>query len=64
MQSLIWHHEDAKFYAARFSDLVLADGSHPVITTEWQDLVIDPEASGFPGMTNALPIKDFVAQLG
>ncbi len=44
-----WHPEDSKFYAARFSDLVLADGTHPVITTEWQDLVIDLEASGFPG---------------
>lgn len=54
-----WHPEDAKFYAARFSDLVLADGTHPVITTEWQDLVIDLEASGFPGMTNALHIRAF-----
>ena len=54
-----WHPEDAKFYAARFSDLVLADGSHPVITPEWQDLVIDLEASGFPGMTNALHIRAF-----
>ena len=54
-----WHPEDSKFYAARFSDLVLADGSHPVITTEWQDLVIDLEASGFPGMTNAVHIRAF-----
>ena len=54
-----WHPEDAKFYAARFSDLVLKDGSHPVITTEWQDLVIDLEKSGFPGMTNALHIRAF-----
>ena len=54
-----WHPEDAKFYAARFSDLVLADGSHPVITTEWQYLVIDLEASGFPGMTNAFHIRAF-----
>ena len=54
-----WHPEDSKFYAARFSDLVLADGSHPVITTEWQDLVIDLAASGFPGMTNALHIRAF-----
>jgi len=54
-----WHPEDAKFYAARFSDLVLADGSHPVITTEWQDLVIDLEASGFPGMTNAFHLRAF-----
>ena len=54
-----WHPEDAKFYAARFSDLVLADGTHPVITTEWQDLVIDLEASGFPGMTNAFHIRAF-----
>ena len=54
-----WHPEDAKFYAARFTDLVLADGSHPAITTEWQDLVIDLEASGFPGMTNAFHIRAF-----
>ena len=54
-----WHPEDAKFYAARFSDLVLADGTHPVITTEYQDLVIDLEKSGFPGMTNALHIRAF-----
>ncbi len=54
-----WHPEDSKFFAARFSDLVLADGSHPVITTEWQDLVIDLEASGFPGMTNAFHIRAF-----
>ena len=54
-----WHPEDAKFYAARFSDLVLVDGSHPAITTEWQDLVIDLEASGFPGMTNALHLRAF-----
>ncbi len=54
-----WHPEDSKFYAARFSDLVLADGTNPVITTEWQDLVIDLEASGFPGMTNAFHIRAF-----
>ncbi len=54
-----WHPEDSKFYAARFSDLVLADGTHPAITTEWQDLVIDLEASGFPGMTNAFHIRAF-----
>lgn len=54
-----WHPEDSKFYAARFSDLVLADGTHPVITTEYQDLVIDLEKSGFPGMTNALHIRAF-----
>lgn len=56
-----WHPEDAKFYAARFSDLVLADGTHPHITTEWQDLKIDLEASGFPGMTNALHIRAFAS---
>lgn len=54
-----WHPEDSKFYAARFSDLVLADGTHPVITPEWQTLVIDLEASGFPGMTNAFHIRAF-----
>ena len=56
-----WHPDDAKFYAARFSDLVLADGSHPEITTEWQDLVIDLEASGFPGMTNTMHIRAIAA---
>ncbi|MCQ2454270.1 MAG: hypothetical protein MJ136_06990 [Clostridia bacterium] len=54
-----WHPEDSKFYAARFSDLVLADGSKATITPEWQDLVIDLEASGFPGMTNAFHIRAF-----
>ncbi len=54
-----WHPEDAKFYACRFSDLVLKDGTNPVITTEWQDLVIDLEKSGFPGMTNAMHIRAF-----
>lgn len=54
-----WHPEDSKFYACRFSDLVLADGSHPTITTEWQEITIDLEASGFPGMTNALHIRAF-----
>ena len=54
-----WHPEDSRFFAARFSDLVLKDGSHPAITTEWQDLVIDLEASGFPGMTNAFHIRAF-----
>lgn len=54
-----WHPEDSAFFAARFSDLVLADGSHPVITPEYQDLVIDLEASGFPGMTNAFHIRAF-----
>ena len=54
-----WHPEDSKFYAARFSDLVLADGGKATITTDWQDLKIDLEASGFPGMTNALHIRAF-----
>ena len=54
-----WHPEDNKFFAARFSDLVLADGSKAAITTDWQDLKIDLEASGFPGMTNALHIRAF-----
>ena len=54
-----WHPEDSKFYAARFSDLVTKDGGHPQITTEWQDIVIDLEASGFPGMTNAFHIRAF-----
>ena len=56
---MYWHPEDSKFYSARFSDLVLADGSKATITTEWQDLVIDLEASGFPGMTNAFHFYAF-----
>ena len=56
---MYWHPEDSKFYSARFCDLVLADGSKATITTEWQDLVIDLEASGFPGMTNALHLYAF-----
>ncbi|MBQ9167332.1 MAG: hypothetical protein IJX67_02850, partial [Oscillospiraceae bacterium] len=56
-----WHPIDAKFYAARFSDLVLKDGTHPKITTEWQDLVIDLEASGFPGMTDNMHIRAFAS---
>ena len=56
---MYWHPEDSKFYSARFCDLVLADGSNATITTEWQDLVIDLEASGFPGMTNALHLYAF-----
>ena len=56
---MYWHPEDSKFYSARFCDLVLADGSKATITTEWQDLVIDLEASGFPGMTNAFHFYAF-----
>ncbi|MDR0293462.1 MAG: hypothetical protein LBH95_04840 [Oscillospiraceae bacterium] len=54
-----WHPEDSRFFAARFADLVLADGSNATITTDWQDLVIDLAASGFPGMTNALHLRAF-----
>ena len=56
---MYWHPEDSKFYSARFCDLVLADGSKATITTDWQDLVIDLEASGFPGMTNAFHFYAF-----
>lgn len=54
-----WHPEDSKFFAVRFSDLVLKDGSKAKITKEWQTLTIDLEKSGFPGMTNALHIRAF-----
>ena len=52
--------EDRAFYAARFADLVTKDGGNPEITTEMQDIVIDLEASGFPGMTNRMHIRAFV----
>ena len=53
------HPEDGKFYSARLCDLVLADGSKLVLTNEWQDVVVDLEASGFPGMTNAFHFYAF-----
>jgi len=51
--------EDRAFFAARFADLVTKDGGSPQITTEMQDIVIDLEASGFPGMTNRMHIRAF-----
>ncbi|MCL2840883.1 MAG: hypothetical protein FWE05_08925 [Defluviitaleaceae bacterium] len=51
--------DDGPSFVARFADLVLADGSNPSITTEMQDIVIDLEASGFPGMTNRMHIRAF-----
>ena len=56
---MYWHPEDGKFYSARLCDLVLADGSKLVLTNEWQDVVVDLEASGFPGMTNAFHFYAF-----
>ena len=53
--------EDAMSFVARFSDLVLRGGGNPEITTDMQDIVIDLEASGFPGMTNRMHIRSFGA---
>ncbi len=50
------HPDDKIWYTKFFTDLVLADGGSPKITTEWQTLTIDLEKSGFPGMTNAMHI--------
>jgi len=52
--------EDGPSFVARFSDLVLKGGGSPEITTDMQDIVIDLEASGFPGMTNRMHIRAFV----
>jgi hypothetical protein len=54
------HPQNARFYAVRFSDLVLKDGGHPTITREWQELTIDLTASGLPGMTDALHLRAFL----
>ena len=51
--------EDGPTFFARFSDLVTKDGDNVVITTEMQDIVIDLQASGFPGMTNRMHIRAF-----
>lgn len=53
--------EDGPSYVARFADLITADGGWVEITTEMQDIVIDLEASGFPGMTNRMHIRAFLA---
>ncbi|MDR1692545.1 MAG: LPXTG cell wall anchor domain-containing protein [Oscillospiraceae bacterium] len=50
------HPEDRNFYTVAFKDLVLADGSSPKITTDWQTLTIDLAASNLPQMTNAMHI--------
>jgi len=50
---------DGPSFVARFSDLTLRGGGNPQITTEMQDIVIDLEASGFPGMTNRMHIRAF-----
>ncbi|MCL2810774.1 MAG: hypothetical protein FWD25_02675 [Clostridia bacterium] len=51
--------EDGPSFVKLFSELVTADGGNVVITTEMQDIVIDLEASGFPGMTNRMHIRAF-----
>jgi len=52
--------EDGPSFVARFSDLVTIDGGSPEITTDMQDIVIDLQASGFPGMTNRMHIRAFM----
>jgi hypothetical protein len=51
--------EDGPSYVKRFADLVTRDGGTVNITTDMQDIVIDLEASGFPGMTNRMHIRAF-----
>ena len=51
--------EDGPVFIKRFSELVTKDGGNVEITTEMQDIVIDLEASGFPGMTNRMHIRAF-----
>ncbi|MCL2003660.1 MAG: hypothetical protein FWG72_06620 [Oscillospiraceae bacterium] len=51
--------EDGPVFIKRFSELVTADGGNVQITTDMQDVVIDLEASGFPGMTNRMHIRAF-----
>ncbi|MDR2571513.1 MAG: hypothetical protein LBD23_14640, partial [Oscillospiraceae bacterium] len=53
--------EDGPVFIKRFTDLVTQDGGSPQITTDMQDIVIDLEASGFPGMTNRMHIRSFAA---
>ncbi|MGI6623759.1 MAG: LPXTG cell wall anchor domain-containing protein [Acetivibrionales bacterium] len=49
--------EDEDAYSCFFDQLVLADGSHPKITTEWQTLKIDLAASGMPQVFNRFHIR-------
>ncbi len=49
--------EDDDNYSLFFDQLVLADGSHPKITTEWQTLKIDLAASGMPQVFNRFHIR-------
>jgi hypothetical protein len=51
--------EDGPSFVKRFSDLVTKDGGNVQITTDMQDIVIDLQASGFPGMTNRMHIRAF-----
>ncbi|MCL2050452.1 MAG: hypothetical protein FWG91_01775 [Lachnospiraceae bacterium] len=49
--------EDGPSFVKLFSELVTKDGGNASITTDMQDIVIDLEASGFPGMTNRMHIR-------
>lgn len=49
--------EDEDAYSCYFDQLVLADGTHPKITTEWQTLKIDLAASGMPQVFNRFHIR-------
>lgn len=49
--------EDEDAYSLYFDQLVLADGSSPKITTEWQTLKIDLVASGMPQVFNRFHIR-------
>ena len=49
--------EDDDSYSCYFDELVLADGTHPKITTQWQTLKIDLAASGMPQVFNRFHIR-------
>lgn len=49
--------EDEDSYSLYFDQLVLADGTHPKITTEWQTLKIDLAASKMPQVFNRFHIR-------
>ncbi|MHC1785815.1 MAG: hypothetical protein AB9880_01955 [Christensenellales bacterium] len=51
--------EDGPSFVKLFSELVTKDGGKAAITTQMQDIVIDLQASGFPGMTNRMHIRAF-----
>lgn len=51
--------EDGPSFVKLFSELVTKDGGKVAITKDMQDVVIDLEASGFPGMTNRMHIRAF-----